>query len=126
MSVSPEALAAIAAILNGADATATAPAQSAPAIGRAASPFAASAVAGTASPATEAKRLYPRDQGMQRRYVATLMLPQWTCDVDTTTTVGDDTVPTALHGFLTAHETGSACPGLSGLPRGTACPGKVR
>lgn len=124
MSLTPEQAAAIAAILNG---NAPEPvAQSAPVIGRAASPFAASAAAGTASPASEAKRLYPADQGMQRRYVATLMLPGWTCDVDTTTTVGEDTVPTALHGFLTKRETGVACPGTSGIPNGQACPGHIR
>lgn len=123
MALSPEDIAAIAAALRG-----TVPATSAPVIGKAASPFetAAATAAGPASPATVAKALYPGDQGAQRRYIATLMLPGWSCDIDTTAPVDGADVPSALHGYVTHNTTGEPCKSVSGLPRGTACPGKVR
>lgn len=108
--------------------TADNPIVAAPVAPRVASPF--SAVAGTAgpsSPAAEARRLYPASQAAQRAHVAVSMADGFTCSVDTTATLADGTtVPSALHGFTTAHKPGDPCPGIRGIGKGESCPGVIR
>lgn len=123
----PEQLAQIAALIGAAQSS---PAVAAPAAPVVASPFTASAAAaadGRPESVQAAIRAYAGDQKSQRRSIAVLMLPQYSCDVDTTATLADGTVvPSALHGFTTAHKTGEPCNGAYGIERGKACPGKVR
>ena len=130
MALSQEQVAAIRAIIGddmAAFLTSPAPVASAPVAPRIASPFATGTAASPASPAAEARRLFPQDVAAQRAHIAVSMAPRYTCTVETTATLGDGTeVPSALHGFTTPKESGIACPGIRGIAKGETCPGTIR
>ena len=121
MALTQEQEQAIAAILAG-----TAPVPSAPVKPVIASPFAGTSAGTATSVVSAARTMFPNDQAAQRAQVALSLAPRFTCSVDTTATVGTETVPSALHGFLTAKESGIPCPGIRGLAKDTACPGTIR
>ena len=104
-----------------------APVASAPAAPVVASPFAGTASGAASTVATTARKAFPGDLAAQRASIAVSLAPRFTCTVDTTATYPDGTtVPSALHGFTTAHTTGDPCPGVKGLGKGEPCPGTIR
>jgi hypothetical protein len=114
-------------------ADAQAPATSAPATPRIASPFTKSAAkAAISNVATRAIEAHPGDRRAARVEVALTQAPGFTCDVDTVAVLGvnaDGTpneVPSALHGFLTPGTPGEPCTGRYGIPTGEVCPGHIR
>ena len=124
--LTPEQTEAIAAILNG-----NVPASAEPTVVGIASPFASTkaAKAEAAYPPAIAAILkrFAGDKAAQKREIARTLEAGWTCSIDATATLSDGTtVPSALHGFTTPRESGIACPGLSNLAKGEACPGTIR
>lgn len=90
-----------------------------------ASPFTA-ATATASGPVAYARRTWPDDMAAQRAYIAAERVPLHACSVDAVATLADGTTTTgSLHGFTTSKDAGAPCPGVRGLPKGTACPGTI-
>lgn len=101
----------------------------APTVAKIASPFAKAGTkaAGPITIADRARTAHPQDRHAQRVMIALSREPGFTCNVDTVAIMSDGSeVPAALHGYTVAKTSGEPCPGVSGLAKGTACPGQVR
>ena len=119
---------AVIATLNAAGET-PAPATSAPAAGRIASPLTrVSGGTGKADTRPETVRYAVATFSMAdaRTFIASQDVPGYSCTERATYAAADgSTVEGALHGFVTPRAAGVACPGLAGLAKGTACKGTI-